>query len=166
MVVVMEQNLRNRRPEVAEVLIRVAAATSFERNFQAYDQLDSLLKLRPGWDGYSGHAPSEEAVHQAKAFLANLPIDLAMPAIEPSGDGEINFVWRSDAAYLEIGFCGDHHFSFFGKTKTLPEKREFGDIPVTANRLPLSLQWLLNHFPDVVPVRKNIAERESFAWAS
>lgn len=166
MVVVMEQHLQSRRPEPVEALSRVAAITSSERNFRAYAQLDALLKLPPGWDGYLGHAPTEEAVSQAKAFIANLPSALAMPVIEPSGDGEINLVWRSEAAYLEIGFCGDNHCSFFGKTKTQPEKREFGDIPISANRLPLSFQWLLNHFPDVVPVRKGIAERESFAWAS
>lgn len=87
MVVMMEPHLRTKHLGLAEVLVRLAAATSSDRNFQAYAKLEALLKLEPGWDGYSGHAPSEEAVHQAKAFIANLPSDIAMPAIEPSGDG-------------------------------------------------------------------------------
>ena len=149
-----------------KTLGKVVTATLSDRNVEAYAVIDNLLKLAPGWDGYNGHAPTPEAVAQAKSFIATMPTDMRGPEIEPSGDGEINLVWRSAAAYLEIGFCGDQQFSFFGKTKSVPEERIFGDVPLSANRLPLALHWLMKQFADGLPVRETITEPVSLAWAS
>ena len=151
---------------LARMLARVVAVTLSERNVEAFASVDRLAGLAPGWDGYDGHAPTPEAIAQAKSFIATMPTDVRSPEVEPSGDGEINLVWRSDAAYLEVGFCGDQQFSFFGKTKTAPEERLFGDVPLSANRLPLGLHWLMKQFADGMPVRGSIAEPAPLAWAS
>lgn len=68
--------------------------------------IQSLAGLRLNWDGRGGLAPSESTIQEAIAFLDEMPPWASMPSVEPSGDGEINLVWKSGARYVEVGFDG------------------------------------------------------------
>lgn len=110
--------------------------------------LDQLLSLPDNWNGHGGVPPSAAAVDQAKMFYRLLSTDMATPAIEPSGDGEVNFVWRAPGKYLEVGFSGDGLMSYYGKLggdeilddidpmpATLPKELRIALVAITDGRL-------------------------------
>ncbi len=105
-----------------------------------FAQLDELLSLPDNWNGYDGRAPSADAVAQAKEFYGLLSSDGPTPAIEPSGDGEINLVWRGPNRYLELGLYGDGALSYYGK---IDGAEILGDLATVPAILPKELRIAL-----------------------
>lgn len=103
-------------------------------------QLDALLALPNNWNGHDGRAPSAAAVAQAKEFYGLLSSDGPVPAVEPSGDGEINLVWRGPNQYLELGLYGDGALSYYGK---IEGAEILGDLIAVPAVLPKELRIAL-----------------------
>lgn len=104
------------------------------------DGLAALLSLAPNWNDYGGVVPSVAAVSDARQFYHLLPADAATPAVEPSGDGEVNLVWRTAESYLEVGFYGDGVMSYYGKIRG---EELLGDLEPLPAELPDDLRIAL-----------------------
>lgn len=109
----------------------------------ARNAIQALAALGDNWDGHGGVAPSTLTIAEATAFIRRLPEGVAVPAVEPSTDGEINLVWRSRVTYLEVGFDGDGIASYLAKSLD-SGRREFADFP--ASDMP---KTLTKHVPRV-----------------
>jgi hypothetical protein len=74
--------------------------------------------LPDNWDGEGGVPPSSDIVEMAIAFLDGLPPNLDLPRPMVEGEGEITLLWKSPNIYLEIGFLGGDHISYYGQHGT------------------------------------------------
>ncbi len=69
----------------------------------AEEQLNSLLRLRPGWDGYRARPLTMEATKTAVDILFAIVDDLSLPPqIFPLRDGGIQLEWHSGDEDIEI----------------------------------------------------------------
>ena len=70
-------------------------------NPAAVDRIGKLAKLEPGWDGYDGDPPTEEAIETtAKLLTAVYRLThgaLKNPFIAPSPDGGLDLEWELDS---------------------------------------------------------------------
>ena len=67
------------------------------------DRLALLLELPPGWDGYEGRKPSNQAVLFTMQFLAgSWRPRLPVPDISPMSDGGLLIEWTGEDAELTI----------------------------------------------------------------
>lgn len=107
-------------------------------------RLEQLTHLQPGWNGRGGVVPTQAAIDDARSFYALLPSTSREPTVEPSGDGEINFVWRAGGDYLEIGFDGDGALSYYGE---VGGREVLNDLPGIPAALPRELRIALSAFP-------------------
>ena len=72
--------------------------------------IDRLEELRQSGDSYvypGGTRPADAAFNDARLFIENLPVLAIEPAISLVVDGEINFSWKTDDIYVDLGFYGD-----------------------------------------------------------
>ena len=129
-----------RAPPLASALAR--ARLPLAREIKSYAQ------LKPDWDGYGGRAPAQVDIDNAVDFLMSLRGgDIPRPMV--AGDGDVGFTWRTESAYLEIGFCDEGQISFYGKT---PDGGEaWGDNDYAKEGVPAKLRELLEsiaHVPE------------------
>jgi hypothetical protein len=74
----------------------------FER---AVRQLLAIKRLPDGWDSHGARRPDDRTVHRARAMLESLAAAdnrLAMPAIDPTPSGGVQFVWEFGPRYFEV----------------------------------------------------------------
>lgn len=75
-----------------------------------------------GWNRPDSLAPSRETINDAEKFARSLDLSsIHLPHISAADDGEINFWWDVDGLSVDLGFLGDHSYSFFAK---LPDGRK------------------------------------------
>lgn len=80
------------------------------------DQVRRLSTYENGWNGNDSLGPSSQALADAESFLRSISWrGRATPKISPASDGEVNFFWDTANAYIDLGFYGDSHYSFFAK---------------------------------------------------
>lgn len=80
------------------------------------DKLRTFTDYEDNWDGYGGKAAASEAVRDASAFIRQLPIDVAQPDPQLSGDGEISLIWDMDAFFIDVGFYGNGRMAYYVDT--------------------------------------------------
>jgi hypothetical protein len=75
------------------------------------DQLNSLLRLRPGWDGHRALPLTDEAVGSAITVLFALTNDLSLPPqVFPLPDGGLQMEWHAgQSVEVEIDGAGEAH---------------------------------------------------------
>ena len=62
--------------------------------------------------------PSDEAFDAALAFVESLPNRLSLtPDIGLADDGEINFLWKTEAVHVDLGFHDKGSCSYFARDK-------------------------------------------------
>lgn len=86
------------------------------------DKVDTFESLESGWAGADSVPPKSAAISQARQFIHLLPSDTKLPHISVAEDGEINFFWRSDSTYIDVGFYGDnliHYYACANKSSTI-----------------------------------------------
>lgn len=78
------------------------------------DQLRAL-EWTPGDERWPGTVwPTSRAFQDAETFIRALPLhEIPSPIISIADDGEVNFLWRGDDVYIDLGFYGTGHFSYF-----------------------------------------------------
>ncbi len=65
-----------------------------------------------------------------------------MPEISLANDGEINFLWESDGAYVDLGFYGSGTYSYFARGGSGREVRG-EDVPASSG-LPIEIVELFS----------------------
>ena len=63
--------------------------------------------------------PSEAAVNEALRFLDLLSPRAPLPVVGRADDGEINFFWRRDGVFIDVGFYGDGHIHYLAQVLSL-----------------------------------------------
>ena len=129
-----------RAPPLASALARARLPLARE--------IESYAKLEPDWDGHGGRAPARADIDNAVDFLMSLRGgDIPRPMV--AGDGDVGFTWRTESAYLEIGFCDEGQISFYGKA---PDGGEaWGDNDYAKDGVSAKLRELLEsiaHVPE------------------
>jgi len=79
-------------------------------------ELDTYLRLAPGWDGEGSRAPTQEAVDKAKAFLRTLPFGVPPPKPMVSANGAAELYWDLASGYLDVSFTSEGDVSLYGET--------------------------------------------------
>lgn len=102
--------------------------------------------IENGWYREDSIGATSAAVNDAETFLRTINWrNLERPTISLSEDGEINFLWQSDALYLDLGFVGEGTYTFYGKAQD--GEIFLGDDKALSEPLPdrlLSLMSLSN----------------------
>ena len=52
-------------------------------------------------------------MRDALAFIDLIPTAARLPSIGLADDGEINFYWRQDGLFIDIGFVGDGKMHYY-----------------------------------------------------
>jgi hypothetical protein len=75
------------------------------------EQVNALLRLRPGWDGRHALPLSDEAVGSAIGLLFAVASDLSLPPqLFPLPDGGLQMEWHAgQSVEVEIDAAGDAH---------------------------------------------------------
>ena len=94
----------------------VAAATPMARQ-SLLTQLDALQHAPESERWPTAARPSERAFADARLFIRRLPASaILMPDVGLADDGEVNFLWDSDAVHIDLGMYGTGTFSYFART--------------------------------------------------
>ena len=95
----------DREPD-RRIEVRVAADRSLRRMWlatYAEEQVNALLRLPPGWDGYRGRQLTQEAVAAAIDVLFAIADDMSLPPqLFPLPDGGIQLEWHAAGWDVEI----------------------------------------------------------------
>lgn len=89
------------------------------------DRLEELRTFEQGWDSYDAEAPSDQAIDNARAFMAFLRMTGREPAtLNPSTVGGVGFTFREGkrSVYIEFRNTGNAHAAFMGAGKPRVEK--------------------------------------------
>lgn len=102
-----------------------------------------LAMLENGWYRSDSLAAAPQAIEDAERFLRKHDLqNLVPPIISLSEDGEINFVWRTERLYLDLGFFGDGTYTYYGKS--VSGQVFMGDNAPRSASLPHDLTALLD----------------------
>ena len=82
--------------------------------------------------------PSAEAVNDAVRFVALLPPRIPLPRVGRADDGEINFVWRGEGVFIDVGVRGDNEIVYFARVERSRIDCD-GAASITASSLPRDL---------------------------
>ena len=73
----------------------------------------SFRNLGKNWGETGSVPPTENAIRDAILFIDLLPANVTKPQVSIAADGEINFFWRSNGVYIDIGFFGDDMIDYY-----------------------------------------------------
>jgi hypothetical protein len=114
-------------------ILVLSDAVASEESIPTKDLIDRLSALKTRYSEAwipDTIAPKETAFQDARAFVLTLPLTrIVKPMINVAGDGEVNFEWRGRDFHIDLGFYGNHMFSYYAKKEGCAPL--FGDdIPV------------------------------------
>ena len=85
-------------------------------NFNLQDT-DQKLNLRKQVLSYRAERPLDssvtQAVNDALKFIDIIPATAILPYVALADDGEVNFFWRRDGLFIDIGFVGDGMMHYY-----------------------------------------------------
>ncbi len=103
-----------------------------------------LAKLRPNWDGRNSASISPETLAFVLTLLAQtMPPIARAPGMIPLGDGDVQLVWQSDNAELEVEVARPNDVHVYFLDRASGTEREF-HVSVQLKELS-ELLW--NMFP-------------------
>lgn len=80
-------------------------------------QLDALRDAPESERWPTADWPSERTFADAHSFIRRRPAGaILMPDLGLVDDGEVNFLWDSDAVHIDLGMYGTGTFSYFART--------------------------------------------------
>ena len=85
------------------------------QNDKIVNRILEIGNYKPDWDNSGGKPAQPEAIDDAISFARGLPKDIHYPLVYLDSDGEVGFLWTLKNFKLDLGFCGDGTFSYFGK---------------------------------------------------
>ena len=85
--------------------------------------------------------PNTQAFADARTFISRLPLnEIPLPEISLADDGEVNFFWKNDGVYIDLGFYGTGTCSYFARGKD--GLRHYGEATPASEGLPLEITAL------------------------
>lgn len=107
-------------------------------------QLDALQHTPESERWPTAEWPNEQAFADARSFIRRLPTaQILMPHMGFADDGEINFLWESDAVHIDLGMYGTGTFSYFARTGD--GQKFYGDNCPAAHSLPGEIANLIRY---------------------
>ena len=101
-------------------------------------KVESFALLESGWASTNSVPPNSVAMSQACQFIDLLPVGTTLPHISVAEDGEINFFWRSDSTYIDVGFYGDNSIHYYARAEESDIDKEMSE-PFLGRSLPREL---------------------------
>ncbi len=101
-------------------------------------KVESFALLESGWASTNSVPPNSAAMSQAYQFIDLLPVGTTLPHISVAEDGEINFFWRSDSTYIDVGFYGDNSIHYYARADENDIDKEMSE-PFLGRSLPREL---------------------------
>ena len=92
------------------------------------NKVESFALLESGWASTNSVPPNSAAISQACQFIDLLPVGTTLPHISVAEDGEINFFWRSDSTYIDVGFYGDNLIHYFARADESDIDKEMSEL--------------------------------------
>lgn len=84
-----------------------------DRNPELKNVVHSFRNLGKNWGNIGSVPPKGDAIRDAILFVDLLPENITKPQVSIAEDGEINFSWRSNDVYIDIGFFGDGMIDYY-----------------------------------------------------
>ncbi len=82
--------------------------------------------------------PTVQAFKDASTFIGKLPLDrIPAPEIYLADDGEVNFLWKKQGVFIDLGFYGDETYSYFARGED--GSKHYGDDVRVSNDFPRDL---------------------------
>lgn len=130
-------------PQITQPTVRPSYAHRllFEDKKLLQQPIREYIQEADGWDGYHGKHPSPQAEQDVKTFIKMLPSNFKSPRKGVSGDGEIGLFWEKDQIYIDIGFVGNHLYSFYARDSDGIEY--FGDDISVSSEIDVDLIRLM-----------------------
>lgn len=105
-------------------------------------QLDALQHTPESDRWPTADWPSDRAFADARSFICRLPAGAILPPnMGLADDGEISFLWDSDAVHIDLGMYGTGTFSYFARTGD--GQKFYGDDCPAAHGLPADIARLI-----------------------
>ena len=112
--------------------------------------LESLVALKPGWDGYRGEPVSLQNAFLAIRILENLYSDsLPLPQIVPGAKGDLQVEWLTHVADIELHITAPNRVSaWIADEDTRPDGVEC-DLPTELSGIVERAKELMEKIADV-----------------
>lgn len=108
------------------------------QNSELRNAVLSFRKLGHNWGEIGSIPPTEGAIRDAVLFIDLLPESITGPQVSIAADGEINFLWRSNDVYIDIGFFGDSRIDYYASVGS-QEIDEDASLAFSGRSLPRNL---------------------------
>ncbi len=107
--------------------IDIAKATNRE-DLLAIARIRMFRTYADGWNGPESVAPTRATIKEAETFARYLfgIGSIVPPYISASGDGEVNFYWKTSDWVIDLGFFGDGLYSYYARFENGHEILEDG----------------------------------------
>ncbi len=121
----------------------MASKSRVSPTFRLITRLANLFEMPEALRWPSTNWPDRSAFEDARTFIVKLPLaNIPEPVIRFADDGEINFLWISEKAHIDLGFYGAGTYSYFGHSS---DGREIQDENVLASEgLAQAIKIMLN----------------------
>jgi hypothetical protein len=95
-------------------VVDIAKATNRE-DLRAIARIRIFRTYADGWNGPETLAPTSASIEEAELFARYLfgIGSIVAPYISASGDGEVNFYWKTRDWMIDLGFFGDGLYSYY-----------------------------------------------------
>lgn len=109
-----------------------------DQNSELVNVVLSFRKLDKNWGETGSNPPTEDTIRDAILFIDLLPENITRPQVSIAADGEINFFWRSNDVYIDIGFYGDSRIDYYANVGS-EEIDEDASLAFSGRSLPRNL---------------------------
>ena len=111
---------------------------------------DRKSSLRKQVLSYRAERPREsslaQAVNDALRFIDLIPATAVLPYVALADDGEVNFFWRRDGLFIDIGFVGDDMMHYYVSARAQGVDSD-ASIQFTGRSLPRDIVKTMPRLP-------------------
>lgn len=122
---------------------KIGLTKAYSETNSVVQSIRKLALLEDAWHSPQSKAPTFQSIEDAERFAREIDWKSSLqPMISAAEDGEVNFYWKSESIYIDLGFHGDGTYSFFAKLDN-GETLVGDDIPARAGNATLQIKNLI-----------------------
>jgi len=97
--------------------------------------LESVSRLRDGWDGFGAMAPAEESLRTALSVLRNVPNYAPQPRVAATADGGIQIEWYRERMDITLDIMGPENVTLYWRDALTEWEGPLGESPEQVAKL-------------------------------
>lgn len=122
---------------------KLGLTTASSQTNSVVRSIRKLALLEDNWHSPQSKAPTAKSIEDAERFAREIDWKSSLqPMVSAAEDGEVNFYWKNESIYIDLGFHGDGTYSFFAKLDN-GETLVGDDIPARAGSATLQIKNLI-----------------------